>query len=177
MKRSALVSGLTFGALQGAWFLAVWGAASGRFWLGPVVVALLVVAHLVQAWPRHRVWHLAVLALMGTAVDSLQSLFQVLTFDGAPAVWLCPPWIIALWVHFGLMLLGPLDFLHRRLPLAALLGMVGGPLAYSGGVGMGAASFGLTPALSLLVLALVWAVACPLAVIIVTPPRWQEARS
>lgn len=174
---AALSSLLTFIVLQGAWLLAVWGAAAGRFWLGPAVVALLVAAHLVRSWPRHRVWHLVVLALMGTAVDSLQSFFQVLSFDGAPAVWLCPPWIISLWVHFGLMLLGPLDFLHRRLPLAAALGMIGGPLAYAGGVGMGAASFGLTPALSLGVLAMVWGVACPLAVLIVTQPQWQETQS
>jgi hypothetical protein len=135
----------------------------------------LVAVHAVQAGTGHRLWQLAALALVGTTVDSLQSGFQILTFEGAPSPWLCPPWIVALWVHFGLTLLGPLDFLRGRLPLAALLGAIGGPLAYAGGVGMGAAAFGREPAVSLCVLALVWAAACPLAVSLVNQLRWQGA--
>ena len=172
---SGVASLATFVVLQGAWFLTVWGAAAGYLWLGPAVVAILAVAHGVQAGSEHRLWQLAALALMGTTVDSLQSGFAILSFAGAPSAWLCPPWIVALWVHFGLMLLGPLDFLRRRLALAALLGAIGGPLAYAGGVGLGAAAFGRAPVVSLCVLALVWAAACPLAVSIVHQPRWQGA--
>lgn len=46
--------------------------------------------------------------------------------------------------------------MRSRLSVSILFGAIGGPLAYWGGVQIGAASFPLSLAYSLLVLAVVW---------------------
>lgn len=167
--RRGLWAILSWIVYQGAWFLGVWGAGVGFFWLGPVAVMALVGVHVWQSGRKHRLVSLAVLGATGTAVDSLQSFFQVLSFDGSPASWLCPLWITSMWVHLGLMLLGPMGFLSGRWVWAAAFGAIGGPMAYAAGVGLGAAEFGHSSWVSTLALGIVWTFAFPLAVRIMLP--------
>ena len=72
-----------------------------------------------------------------------------------------PPWMIALWANFATTLNLSLAGLQNRPGLAALLGLVGGPLAYWGGAGLGAMTF-IAPLPALITLALGWALLTPL---------------
>ena len=149
---------------QVGWFACVLGAARDRFWIGPIVVALLLVFHLWQS--RERWIELELILAMGAvgvAIDSMLMCFDLLNFRGAPAACLAPPWIAALWLHFGTSRHSLLAVLRNRLPLAALVGMVAGPVAYGAGVRFGAASFHPETWRSLIGLGVAWGIILPLA--------------
>ncbi|HPB74378.1 MAG TPA: DUF2878 domain-containing protein [Chromatiaceae bacterium] len=67
-----------------------------------------------------------------------------------------PAWMLALWANFATTLNLSLAGLQTRPGLAAVLGLVGGPLAYWGGAGLGAMTF-VAPLPALITLALGWA--------------------
>jgi hypothetical protein len=70
--------------------------------------------------------------------------------------------VVALWVQLGTTLRGCLAWLAPRPRLAALLGAVGGPLAFAGGERLGAAVWGEPRAATAAALAIAWATALPL---------------
>jgi hypothetical protein len=70
--------------------------------------------------------------------------------------------MVALWVLFATTLRGPIRRLLDRPVLAALVGAIAGPVAYGGGVRMGAASFGSNPTMSRVAIGIGWAVTLPL---------------
>ena len=150
---------------QGAWFACVLGAAHGAPWVGVVATAAGVAAWVSRRQRRNAdLAFLACVAVTGFVFDSLIVSvgafgFPVAAQLGGPS----PLWMVALWVGFGTTLrtLGPL----LPLPWAAMaLGAVAGPLAYTGGVGFGAAHFGADTVTSRVVIGAAWAVAMPLLV-------------
>jgi hypothetical protein len=75
---------------------------------------------------------------------------------------MAPAWILALWVTFALTFSQSLRYLQSRLWLAALLGLLGGPLAYLGAArGWHVVTFAEPAWRGLLALALGWALATP----------------
>ena len=83
--------------------------------------------------------------------------------DYAAWPWAGPPaWILALWCAFALVVVPLLGYLHRRPWLAAVLGAVGGPLAYLGAAsGWDALRFSEPRWHALLALGAGWALAMP----------------
>ena len=106
---------------------------------------------------------LAGLHLLGILVDSTQQALGLFTFTRDPTwpLWL-PLWVFVIWAQFATLFHYGLHWLSGRYLLAAVFGLVGGPLAYWAGIRMGAASFGDNPTLTLVVLAMVWAMVTPL---------------
>jgi hypothetical protein len=148
---------------QAGWFCCLLGAA----WDYPVVGALSALAlagvHLLLACSRKADAILMLSAcLAGVVVDSVQQSFGVFTFKAHPGwpLWL-PLWVFVIWTQFATLFRYALFWLSGRYWLASLLGMVGGPLAYWGGVRLGAAVFGPEPLLSFLSLGVVWALVTP----------------
>lgn len=152
------------GLVQLGWWACVLSAARGLIWVGPLVVALLLIVQVgsLAAAPRRQAWqNVLLLGVCGTMVDSLLSGFGLMSLAGSPSPWLAPLWITALWCQFATAL--PAFAPLRSKPLVvALLGGIGGPLAYGGGARMGAATLHPEPWLSLVTLGLVWAVALPM---------------
>jgi hypothetical protein len=142
------------------------GAAEGSAWLGPAVVALLVVIQVpLSRNPVSQLFLLGQVALLGTFVDStLKSagLFSYSADSFGP--WVVPAWMIALWVNFGLTLRASMAWLESRYLLAALLGASGGPLAYWAGSRLGAMQVQWNEFASYGILALTWAAALPVLV-------------
>ncbi len=163
MRRERLGTLFDAALVQVGWWACVLGAARGVPLLGPAVVAALITLQVrgLPAAARRQAWrNVALLGLAGTAVDSLQAALGVLRFEGAPAAWLAPPWITALWCHFATAVpaFAPL---RSRPVVAGLVGAVGGPLAYAAGARLGAAGLHPEPWISLLSIGAVWAVALP----------------
>ena len=148
------------------WFACVLGAANGYTWLGPVFVAALVAIHLNLIPARRReLATLAAAGLFGYAIDSVMVLAGVFDFPvqarvGAPST----VWMVALWVNFAMALNVALHWLQHRYLLAALLGGIGGPVAYFSGTRFGGllAPAGITVLLG--AVAVQWAIATPLVV-------------
>ena len=140
--RKGALAVLDYLLIQVGWFSCVGGAGKGNYWIGPLVVAVLVALHIARMEDRRReLLNILAFGAVGMIVESAQAAFGFLTFAGAPTPYLAPLWIAALWFHFGITLTPLAEALRGRLWLAGILGFVGAPFAYWAGVKLGAASF------------------------------------
>ena len=149
---------------QAVWFAAVIGAGHGMAW--PGVASMLVYAVVQLTCSRNWRTDLTLMAaavLFGFLLDGTLIRSGLASYAaGWPSVAVAPAWILALWVAFALTFSQSLHYLQRRLWLAALLGLVGGPLAYIGAArGWHVVNFADPTWRSLLVLAIGWALATP----------------
>ena len=164
---SALVN---FALYQSGWFACVAGAARGVPALGAGVAVLLVAVQvLLSARPAAALRLIGIAALLGAAWDSgLIGLHLVRYPNGLLAPGLAPYWIVALWMLFATTFHSSLAWLQQRLGLAAVLGAVGGPLAYWGAARLGAVQLLQLP-LALAVLCCGWALITPLLAALARP--------
>jgi hypothetical protein len=129
-----------FLAFNVGWFACVLAAADGLWMVGPQVMALLMFVHcLLAVRPLREAGFLLFAGLLGTALDSLQMGLGHLVFPGG--IWLagvCPLWMTALWIGFASLFSESLQWLRGRYVPGAVLGAIGGVLAYYGGARMGA---------------------------------------
>ena len=100
--------------------------------------------------------------IFGFAVDTLQALAGLYAFAHTSAApWLCPLWMVALWMIFATTLNASMAWLAGRYPLAAVLGAICGPVSYVAGARLGAIEFPAHVGLSLVGIAVVWACVMP----------------
>ncbi|HAT11030.1 MAG TPA: hypothetical protein DCS97_10650 [Planctomycetes bacterium] len=126
---------------QALWVLVVWGAAAGHpYWPSAVAAAAIAFA----CWRSGTAWWRVMTVVLvgvvcGAAVDgSLGKTGLVIYVAGDPALPVPPVWILALWACFAATLALPARSMISSPVIAALLGGLGGPLAYAGGRALGA---------------------------------------
>jgi len=159
MVKNALINYVVF---QAGWIGCVWGAASGRPWLGLLVVASGVVMHLLMArQPGREAALLLVCAAVGLVFESALLWSGWVAYpNGSWLPGVAPYWMIALWILFGTTLNLSMRSLRSRPWLSAVLGAIGGPVSYLAGEELGAISL-LQPTPALVTLALGWALMLP----------------
>jgi hypothetical protein len=156
------------------WFACVLGAARGSAWFGPMVVLLsLIILYWWQAAVVKRTRGLLKLIslffVVGLIGDSFLLSSGWIHFAANPFTWsITPPWMLALWVSSGMTTYATLHhYLNKYLwfSMGALLGF---PIAYGFGVGLGAASlhFGY---FSAPIIGMLYAILLPLALKIYQP--------
>lgn len=160
-KTLVLFNALGFNA---AWWLCLLGVKWAMPWLGPVAMLLFLAIHFrYLAYGKREFYLLLSVALLGTMVDSTKAFTGLIEYRGGYGIaWLAPLWITAMWVGFAALLNHALGWLRGRYLLAALLGALFGPLSYITGVNFNILEFQMPKAVSIAVLAAVWAVAVPL---------------
>jgi len=149
---------------QCGWFCCVLGAVWGYPVAGALAAFSLLVLHLILASSRRVEIQLMLTAcVIGVAVDSLQQAVGIFTFkqDSSWPLWL-PLWVFVIWAQFATLFHYALRWMSGRYLIAVIFGMIGGPLAYWAGVRLGAATFGDNPVMSVLSLAVVWAIVTPI---------------
>jgi len=147
---------------QTAWLACVMGAAHGQPMIGVAVAALVVALHL--ALTRSSKSELAVIVMTGLIGGTWETLVVHLDwvrYLGADTQTWPPAWIIALWLAFATTFNVSLRWLQGRHVLAALLGLIGGPLAWYAGARLGALELP-DPILALMAIGTGWAVLMPL---------------
>jgi hypothetical protein len=154
---------------QIGWFTCVSRAAEGDMWTGPLAVLVITALHLlIVVRPSERRWELGYIlsiGLVGMLADTGLGLAGATQYPSSEAAWasaLAPPWITALWMLFGTMPHHSLSWLAERPGLAVVLGALGGPLAFLGGVRFGAVAHGESAVLTYFALALEYAILTPL---------------
>ena len=154
---------LNFAMFYLGWFACVMGAGHGQLWLGPSVVAALVLVHLYMTpTPGQEIRLILLTGILGFAVDTLQASAGLYAFARTSAApWLCPFWMVALWMIFATTLNASMSWLAGRYRLAAVLGAVCGPVSYGAGARLGAIEFPAHASLSLVGIAVVWACVMP----------------
>ena len=158
---------LNFLAFQICWPLTVISAAKGYPYTG--VIATLIWASLHLFFLNKNKFEGAMLLLIalciGTFCETSLLLLGTVSYpDAALTAGPAPLWIIALWVNVALTLNHCLSWINKNLLLAVVLGMIFGPLAYNGGIRLGAITF--DPVTGSMVIGLMWAVAMPLLITI-----------
>ena len=153
---------LNFIVFQVAWLACVLGGANDRAAAGTLAVLVAIGLHLAIARrPLPEALLVAAAALLGLAWDSGVVALGLMSYPaGQFAPGLAPYWIVAMWGLFATTLNLSMSWLRGRPWLAALLGAVGGPLAYLAGARLGGLQMP-DPALALGVQALGWAVLLP----------------
>jgi hypothetical protein len=151
-----------FAAFQIGWFACVLGAAHDLPWAGTIVAAVIIVTHAFSAArPLEELKLVAFAFLIGLAWDSGLVTLGWLDFKSGYLIYhMAPHWILALWALFAITLNVSLAWLKERLLTAAVLGAIAGPLAYWGGVRLGAVTFA-EPMPAAIALAAGWALFTP----------------
>lgn len=147
------------------WILAVGGAARGAWWAGPVAVAVFAAYQLSRRRGRESELVLIALALViGFVADTfLASTGRIVYAAAVPSATFAPAWILALWVNLALTINHSMAFLQRRLAFAVLFGALGAPVSYLfAAYTWHAVTLAEPLAETLVVLAVLWAVAMPL---------------
>lgn len=137
------------------WFLCV-------LWenLGAWLALPLLVLHLwLSPYKKADLKMMALLLAGGAAVDGALHFFGFIRFN-VPALPI-PMWLAVIWLALATLPHHGLSWLKGRPILSAILGAVGGALAYGAGVRMGAAAFTGSWASSMLIFAVIWAVIFP----------------
>lgn len=152
-----------FVLFQIGWFSCVLSAAAHQPWIGLFVTMGIVAIHMLRAPMPMMELKLVSLALaIGLVFDSFLVWQGWLTYSsGILLPNTAPYWIVAMWGLFATLLNVSLRWMRGRWLTAALLGALGGPAAYYGGLRLGALEFGNMPA-GLTALAVGWAVLTPL---------------
>jgi hypothetical protein len=127
-------------ATQGLWFLGVWAGSRGLDALAVGGVALWVAAHLtwLVADRRREALFIAAAVLLGLVQDTLLLHLGRLHYPASPAATHSPLFMLALWANLATVFPTCLHWLQGRYALAAVLGGVGGGLAYASGARLGA---------------------------------------
>lgn len=158
---------INFFGFQSVWFLSLFGAGTHRSWLGAIALLAFTAWHF-RAVPNPRAEFVIVLVAcaVGFVVDTAFIQANLLAYaEPLPFAAVAPYWILGMWVNFALTLNGSMRWLHGRYLLSALLGAIGGPLAYVAGIRLGAAELLSSGLVVYGALAGVWALAVPLLVL------------
>lgn len=148
------------------WFASVLGAANGLPWIGVAVVSGLLLAHLaIMRFRRGEALLLGGALLIGWSFDSAIVLMGGLAFPasaqlGGPTTL----WMAFMWPNFATTLHTSLRWLQGRWALATIFGLIGGPASYFTGMKLGAVALPEPLWMSLLMIAIEWAIASPLLV-------------
>lgn len=148
---------------EAGWIAAITLAARGRFgWAAAVPLALTAVHVVLSRQPERELGLVAAASLVGCGVDTVMIALGALAPRGSGVLVALPPlWLVALWAQLATLVRFSLRWLAGRYLLAALLGGLGGPVAFLVGVQMGAAAFPSGATRAMLLLAPAWALATP----------------
>lgn len=155
---------------QVGWFACVLGGASSQYyWIGVVVVSVIVAVHLIRANNiQNEIMLIIVATMLGSSWDSALTMAGLFSFsNGVVVAGLVPVWIIAMWALFATTLNVSLNWMKNKYLLAMVFGALGGPIAYYAGNRLGAVEFSNTSA-TLLAVAIGWAIIMPLLMAIAT---------
>lgn len=156
---------LNFGMFKIGWLSSVIGGAQQLPWLGPLAMFLIVAIHLFRATEPERELALVMLSgMIGACFDSVLVAMNWVTYpSGLFLESMAPYWIISMWMLFATTLNVSLRWLKGRYLLAAILGLIAGPLAYIGGEKLGGILF-VDRTAGLVVLSIGWGLIMPVLV-------------
>ena len=151
---------LNIALYQLVWFIAVLGG-EGLIWLA---LAPILVHFVLTPVPKTDLRLVGLVLLIGIIVDGSLRLsgFFIFAEDRFPI----PLWLGCIWISLATLFNHSLHWLKSRLWLAALLGAVGGPIAYLAGGRLGAAEFTLSAPWATVLLALIWGLLVPTLVVL-----------
>lgn len=153
---------------QMLWFACVLGSSYSLLWPAALMIGVMLVW---QLHPSRRhpndIKVLIIAIVLGLIIDTAWVALGFMDFnDPRPFLWLSPAWIIIMWAGFALTINHSMNWLSLHPVLPALMGLVGGPLAYFTGRRLGAVEYLTDPLLISCMLAIAWALALSILVMV-----------
>ena len=152
-------------AFKIGWLACVLGGANGTPMIGTLIALAVVALHVSgSAVPTRELALVGIAGVIGAVWDSALASAGLLSYSsGTLFAGTAPVWIVAMWLLFATLLNRSLRWLHGRLIAAAVVGAIGGPLAFYAGSRLGAVEFVNFNA-AMLALAVGWGAIMPLLV-------------
>ena len=148
------------------WVACVMFAAAGEPLLATLSVVAVAVVHLASVKaPVKEALLLLAAAVIGLGWESFMVWTGLVQYTGYESALLAPYWIVAMWVLFATTVNHGLRWTKRNLWVASLAGLLGGPMAFFGGMNLGAVEFSHTAA-ALTVIGLGWALLLPVLTLV-----------
>jgi len=146
------------------WFACILGAASGRAWVGLIVVPILFIIH-IGAIEQHKVRTILIMACAAMAIGLLTDAALIMLGVVEPKRWVMPAplpplWDLVIWANFSLTLNTSLRYLQKKPFVSAVLGVLCAPGTYYAAGHLGALHFS-DPVLANLLWVGVWFFAMP----------------
>lgn len=146
---------------QVTWFACILGVAQGREAWGISIGVLGVAGNAWLAKFGQADWAFVGKGILaGGFIDTALAHLGLIQFHSPLGSPLSPVWMWVIWAGLMSTVSLSMSWLRSRLVLAGALGALFGPLSYYSGVRLGAGSFA-QPILSLLCLAVIWALLTP----------------
>jgi hypothetical protein len=156
---------LNFVLFQVGWFAVILLAARGDGDLALAAGLGFTILHLMLVSQRRLELKLLLPALpFGFVVDSALAATGAVEYADAFGDGLCAPWILTLWLLFAATFRHSFRWILGKRLVPMLLGAIVAPISYAGGARLGAVTIGDPFERSVVVIAIVWAVALLLAV-------------
>lgn len=154
---------VNFAGFELAWLSSVMGGAREMPWLGPVAVLVVMIIHLSAARkPFDEVLLILCCAVIGACFDSVLVASGWVTYKaGLFNDYLAPYWIITMWMLFATTLNVSMRWLRGKPRVAALFGLVGGPVTYLAGEKLGGIVLS-SPEAAMVALGVGWAAIMPM---------------
>lgn len=152
---------------KAGWVACVMLAAADLPALATLAVAAVVAVHLLMVpVPVKEALFLSAAGLLGLGWESFVLATGLLQYpeSSQSGAW-APHWIVAMWVLFATTINYGMAWVKRSWLMSAAMGLIGGPMAFFAGAGLGAVTFTNTP-LALAVIGAGWAVLLPLVTLI-----------
>tara|TARA_R110000868_G_scaffold168175_8_gene402770 strand:- start:4183 stop:4728 length:546 start_codon:yes stop_codon:yes gene_type:complete len=154
-------------AYYASWLLCLYLAANGAGTTGAGIVLAITITQL--GWQYYHRLHtdglmrfIVGFVMLGSCVDTLLLWSGFITFASNPFFsYFSPPWMISLWLSFGVSLFATLHHLFKSWILMGLLAFFGFMMAYALGTKMGAASLP-HGYVGILIVGVIWAFLFPL---------------
>ncbi|MDP1835770.1 MAG: DUF2878 domain-containing protein [Chlamydiales bacterium] len=151
-------------SFYGGWTALVVYAASGRPYMGLAILTPLMLVHFVLSHQRGKdLLFLSSVTLAGCFIDIGLITSGVLTYASPNgwAWWAPPVWMAGVYLLFAAAVDYSLFWLRNYPVAAAVLGALGGMSSYAAGERLGAATFLMPGAHSLIVIGIVWFIFMP----------------
>jgi hypothetical protein len=157
---------------QVGWFACVLSAARGVPWIGVSITVVFLGMHLLRAaHPLEEFKLLTSVMVIGGIWESTLVYFGLLSYPSGTVVeGLAPYWLLALWALFAAQINTTYQWLKSRIPAAALMGAVAGPISFRAGAALKALNLERSW-VSVAALAVGWAILLP--VVILLSRRWD----
>lgn len=169
MKKSLVFLIFNFIGLQITWAACAYGATHAMPMLGAYIGFSYVVLHFIFSDMRLRdLKIMLIIGALGILIDCILTEINILSFPHYGSHLLpIPPWLMALWFVFALMVPYSLYWLKKNLKIACIAGAIGGSFSYFLGHQLGALQLAEPITKSLGLYLIIWGIIFPLALKIV----------
>ena len=144
------------------WVLCAFCSIWNQPYLGPLATTFFIMIHLYFVRFKSRDIKIILIAILcGLLLDTSFSKLGLISYQGGifAHYGLSPLWILSMWAGFSLSMMYTLESIKDKYIISSFLGLIGGPLSYSAGVGIGSITIHTT--FAYVVLGFAWAIVVP----------------